>query len=65
MKKLKQQNWYKITCITLAVVITVTMYSYGMPSALDSLAQWRNGGMPTEIAKCSMFASEHLMKVVE
>ncbi len=53
MKYIKNINWYKATCITVALLLTIVMYVYGVPALLDDVAQWRNGGMPTEDARCA------------
>lgn len=56
-------NYYKYICLTLLCLFLLACMYYGIPALLDQIAQWRNGGMPVEVAKCSMFASEHLLEV--
>ena len=44
-------------------ILTLYFASYGAIERAHAFAQHLNGGMPTDIAKCSMFASEHLIEV--
>lgn len=64
--KLKQYNWYKIGFLSVCGALFIALLYLAYHGAIDrahAFAQHLNGGMPTEVAKCSMFASEHLIEV--
>ena len=61
-----KNNIYKYGFYTLAIpAVLFLMYCtvYGVSERSHAFAKHLNGGMPTDVARCSMFASEHLIEV--
>lgn len=57
---------YKYGFLSVCGVVAILILyfaGYGANDRAHTFAKHLNGGMPTDIARCSMFASEHLIEV--
>ena len=49
---MKQINWYKVSCMSVLIVLQCVIIYYGVPSALDAFSYMWLDGMTQEQANC-------------